>query len=429
MFAILVVSGNAGWAQTYDFDTFLGTVKQHNKDLRLASQEKKMADLQQKEALSGALPSVGLEAGYTRNLSDYYMYFDMSALDPSASGVVKAPIKRNNELSSSIGLQQTLYSSEVKNAIKASRQYSQLTDFAYEATEQSVVSNAKKLFFQCLFLEKVKDITIAAEQNAQENFDIMQLKYDNGQVSEFELLQAETRWRSAIPDVQQAERNCKLAMNNLKNMAGIDINQDITLTGSLDHTPEMPERIAMEHVFGARPDFQALSWQKELLKTNLDAAKGAYQPKVTGTLAYSYSSQSDKMELAEENNLWFVGVNISMPIYTGGYIKSQIEKASVELKKTNIEIEKNKETISTDVVNAYLRLEEADLRIESAKSTLETAEKAFRIAEATTRDGLTTQLQLKDARLAFDQAKIHYYAAIFDYLAAYFDWEYALGKV
>jgi len=218
-------------------------------------------------------------------------------------------------------------------------------------------------------------------------------------------------------------------LNTLKNLAGIDINQEISLSGSLDSQPDMPEKVTAENVFDQRPDFQALNWEKKLRKTNLEASKGAYKPKIKGTLAYSYSSQSDKFKLDEENNLWFVGVSLSIPVYTGGYLNAQIQKAHVDLNKTSLKIEKTRETISTDIVNSYLRLEEAKMRIESANSTRETAEKAFQIAETTTRAGLTTQLQFKDARFGFDRATINYYAAVYDYLAAYFDWNYAVGKV
>jgi outer membrane protein len=426
--ALAVMNGQSVHARSYDLEAFLSAVNLQNKDIKLAEKEKDMAEIQKKEAFSTALPSIGFETGYTRNLSDYYMYLDTSSIMPGASGVIKAPMKRDNELSSTVAVRQTLYSSSVGSAIKASRQYDQLSGFVFSATHQNVLAGARKLFYQCLFLEKVLDVAVSAEKNALENYSVMKLKYENGQVSEFDLLQAETRWRSAIPEIQMTERNLKLAMNSMKNMAGIDINENITLEGNLDNRPAMPEKVAIGSVFDARPDFQALTWEKKLRKTNLEATKGAYLPKITGTLAYAYSSQSNKIKLDEENNLWFVGVNLSVPIFTGGNISAQIQKAQVDLQKTAIKMEKTRESISTDIVNAYLRLEEAMQRINSADATRRTAEKAFQIADITTRDGLTTQLQLKDARFGFDQSTINYYAAVYDYLAAYFDWELAVGK-
>jgi outer membrane protein TolC len=273
------------------------------------------------------------------------------------------------------------------------------------------------------------DVSRASEVNAHDNFRDMQLKFDNGQVSQLELLLAETRWRNAVPETQKAERNLNLAMNTLKNLAGIPLDSDIILQVKLDDVPELPEKVAIDAVVEIRPDMRALAWEERLRKTVMGAARDAYKPTVTGTVAYAYSGQSNEFKLDEENKFWYAGVKLSIPLYTGGAIDANIQKARVELDKTTVRMEKSRETISIDLENIYLRMREAKLRIESASTTRSTAEKAFSIAEATTRDGLTTQMQLKDARLSFDQAAIGYYAAVYDYMAAYFDYELTVGRV
>lgn len=416
-------------AETYDLNSYLKAVRNHSKDLKMAEKEQEMAKANKKEAISGALPKVGLSADYTRNLTEYYMYFDMSAFNPMATGVAKAPIKRDNEYSTSIGLEQTLFSPMVGSAIKAAGQYQKLTDFIYEASEQAIVTGAKKLFYQCLLLEKVWDVSQSAQENALENYENIKLKHENGQVSYLAFLQAETRWRSTIPETEKAKRNWNLALNTLKNLAGFDIKKDIRLEGSFDAVPPMPDSLIMKNILQARPDFNALIWEEKLRETNVSATKGSYFPTLTGTVAYVYSGQSNEFKLEEDNKFAFAGVSLSFPVYTGGYRRAQVRKAQIELDKTRVKIDKTKENISNEITNIYLRLSEAHQRIQSAKSMWNVAEQAFDIAETTTHDGLTTQLELKDARLMYDQARLNFYAAVLDYLTAHFDWEQATGQV
>ena len=59
-------------AQTYTLEDYMSEVQQHNRNLRLAREEKRLAGVQEDEALAGALPQVGVQAGYTANLSDYF---------------------------------------------------------------------------------------------------------------------------------------------------------------------------------------------------------------------------------------------------------------------------------------------------------------------------------------------------------------------
>jgi outer membrane protein len=189
--SLLAVGQNR--AEPYDLHTYLDAVKQHSKDLQLADRDRDLAQVQKKEALSTALPTVGFEAGYNRNLTDYFTYFDMSALMPGATGLSKVPVKRDNEYNATLALRQTLFSPQVGNALKAASQYQKLSDLIYDSHFDAVITGAKKLYFQCMLLEKIWAVSKSAEINALDNFNNMKLKYDNGQVSQFELLQSEIR--------------------------------------------------------------------------------------------------------------------------------------------------------------------------------------------------------------------------------------------
>lgn len=425
---VLLITSQSLWSETVDLETYINLVKQHSKDLQLVAKDKEMADQNKKEAISTALPRIAVQANYTRNLTDLYMFADLGKMFGEDGGVTKFKIKRNNEYSATAALQQTLFSATVGNAIKAARQYEQLTDNIYDASLQKILSAAKKMFYQTLLLDKFWQVSQSAEQNALDNYENMKLKFKNGFVSEFELLQAEVRWKNAIPETAKAKRNYEMALNNLKNWAGIPVENELILNGNFDEYPVLPDTVSFESILKNRPDFNALLWEEQLRKTNVSAKRAAYFPTLIGTVAYNYSAQSDYWKLEQENNLYFAGVNLSIPIFTGGYRRAEVNKAQIEVDKTRVTIEKTKEAIYNEVTNVYLRLQEAHERISSAEATLKTAERAFKIAENTAKSGLATQLQLKDARMGFDMANINYYSAIFDYLAAHFDWEEAVGK-
>jgi outer membrane protein len=419
-----------GKTETINFKKYLEHVNQHSNELKLAAKDKDLAKVQKRQAVAGALPKIMMQADYNRNLNDYYMYADLGGLfGDDAGGPVKFKVNRNNEYSANVALQQTLFSPTVGNAIRAAKEYQKLTDFIYDASHQAILTVAKKMFYQGLLLEKVWQVSQSAEGNARENYDHMKKKYDNGVVSEFELLQAEVRWQSTIPQTAEAKRNHQLILNNLKKLAGIPVQDEIDLEGDFEEYSGLPVDVNLETVLTRRPDFNALLWEEKLRHTNLRATKSSFLPTLTGTLIYAYSAQSDYYKLEQENNLYIAGVNLSLPIFTGGYRSAEVQKARLELEKTGVKISQTKDDIYNHMTNIYLRLKEAHTRISTADVILKTAKKAFTIAENTAKSGLATQLQLKDARVGFDQAQLNYYAAIFDYLVAHFDWEQATGQV
>ena len=417
-------------AQAITLEEFLDRVEQYSNDIRLAEEGRKLAGAQKSGAVAGALPHLNAQAGYNRNLSDLYMYADMGSLsgDPNA-GTSKLRINKDNEYSFNLVATQTLFNGTVFNAIKASNQYKRLTDYVYDASYQGVITGAKVAFYQALLLKKVWEVSRSSEQNAYENYLNVKTGFDNGLVSEFDLLQAEVRHRDAVPKVTESERNYKIALLSLKNMAGITSDEVIVLEGSLDDYPDMPESSGVKTILKQRPDYNALLWEERLRKTNVNAQKSNYLPSLTGSFTYAFSSQSDEWSFDDKNDAYILGLNLSIPIFNGGAIRAGVQQAKIELDKTKISISQAEDDIEEQVTGTRLKLEEAFGRIESAESTLRAAEKAFGIAEATSQAGLATQLELKDSRVVLDQATVGYYSAVFDYLVACFEWDYIAGSV
>jgi outer membrane protein len=420
---LTLVLNSGAMAEEYDLQKFLSLVKKNSKELKTARKELDMADANKKEALSTAFPKLMLDANYNRYLSDNYMYVDLG------EGSQKFKTNRNNEYGLSVVLSQTLFSLNVHNAIKAAGQYRKLTDFSYDAGYQEIVTFAKKGFYQTLLLKAVWEVTQQSEQNAHENYLNVKDKFDQGVVSQFTLLQAEVQWKDMVPQTIEAKRNYELALISLKNLAGIPVEEQIDLEGALDSYPDMPEALGFEELLEARPDFKALIWEEKLRRTAVNAERSGYFPTLTGSFVYNFASQSDEWKLDEKNNNYIVGLNLSMPLFMGGYTKAKVNQARIDLDKTRIRIDQTRDNIRKEVADIRLRLEQAEDQILSADATRQAADKAFQIAQASAKSGLATQLELKDARLASDQAQLTYYASIYEYLSAYFDWEKAIGKV
>jgi outer membrane protein TolC len=421
-------AGTEAGMSTYTLEAFLKRVEGYSKDLKLAKKDLDMAKVYKKEAKSTALPEIRVEADYKRNLKDIFLFIDFPDFETGEMTNQKFKINYRNEYSLLARVSQTIFSFKVGSALRAAREYQKLTDFIYRAKHQTIVKFAKKAFYQALLLRKVWEVSRASEENAHGNYLDMKKKYDHGQVSQFRLLQAEARWQNMVPETTRAKRNYELALNTLKNMAGIPVLEVIELEGNFDRVPAVPVMEQLDIVLDRRPDFNALVWEEKLRSTGVKSERANRLPSLSLSLIYNFSSLSDYFKLERQNNSYIVGLNLSIPIFSGGYMEAQVQKSRIELEKTRIKIDKEKDAIYTELMSIYLRLEEAHERMQSAKKTLETARKAFEIAEVTAANGLATQLELKDARMVYDQARLNRYAAAYDYLDAYFDWQQAVGS-
>lgn len=427
--AFIILSVSLASAGTHTLDEFIILVEKNSKDLQMAQKDLEMADAQYKEALSTALPKVFAEATYNRNLAKRFLYVDFPDNDTGEITTQKFQMSYNNDIIAMAMIQQTLFSLQVGDALRAANQFEKLTEYVYEYSHQMILSIAKKGFYRALLLKKIWDVKEAAEKNAKENFENVQKKFENGLVSEFDMLQAEVNWKNKIPETSQAQRNYEMGLILLKNFAGISAETNLKLNGDLETYPAIPDSLAMETILKQRPDYNALLWERDLRETGMSAEKSEYFPYLTGHFVYNFSSSSDEFDMDRKNSAYFVGVKLNIPIYTGGYTGAQVQKAKINLDKTEIKIRQSQDDIFKNIKNVRLRLKEAHSRILSADKTRESARRAFQIAEKSADNGMATQLELADSRVQLEAAVLNYYVATFDYLDAYYDWQLTTGRV
>lgn len=408
---------------TLDLEQYVACVLKYGPDMKLYAKDLDEAGAVKKEAWATALPKVALSAGYNRNLKENFMYVSFPGMSEQ-----KFKINYKNEFSWQAAVSQPLFSFKVGAALQAAKEYEKLVDSGYRQARVQVVSASRKLFYQVMLMKKVVEVMISSEENARENLELMEKRYQAGQVSRLQLLQAESRHKSTIPETIRARRNLDLAVNSLKNLAGIPLNREVILQGDLETLPPLPGEVPLEETLVKRPDFDVLRWQEKLQRTGIRAQKAEGLPTLDLNLVYNYSSQSDLFQMERENHSYVLGLSLKFPIYTGGYLSAQIRKADIDLQRTRLKMERMRTDIDKDLRDVRLSLIGAKNALEAARTSLKAAAEAFSVTEVTVNNGLSTQLELKDARLLYDQAQLGYYNAGFEYLCAVIDWEAASGQ-
>lgn len=413
------------YAVELDLETVIQLAKEQNKELKLARTEFRTAEANVREAWSQALPTIDASLNYNRNFKQTYFYVNAEGGDMPN----RFSFSFNNEYSFNTTLRQTIYSfGKVGTALRIAYDYSYYVENQFAYQKNIILSRVKKAFFQALLAEEILKVNRDSEESARSNYDNTRIRYESGTVSEFDLLQAEVRWQNAIPETIGAEKNYKLALNNIKSLLNLPLDEEIVLQGNLEEVKPIPQETDAVEIFKSRPDYNALLWQERMNEKNIKLQFANHLPTLNGSFTYSYSALSDAYKLENDNDNFILGVSLNIPILSGGYTSAQVQKARIETDKIRTQISLEEDRIRIDLDNVSLRLQEAQKRIEAAKKSVESARRAFEIAEVRVQNGLATQLELKDSRVFLDQARVNYFRATYDYLVAYFDWEIVTGK-
>ena len=432
--AMILFAVSPAYSKQYSMDEYLGLVKDNNKDLMLAASSLKNAGEQEKLARSQALPTVGLSSSLYRNFIDVEQ--NVAVASQAGGGPLiykKVDVNKDYDFSFGLGLSQQLFNMNVFNAIRASKEYKQMSKSVYDAQSDAILTAAKKVFFQCYLLEKLYNVRKETEERSYDHYMLMKQKYDAGVVSNVALLNAEVDYKKTIPQTTNAKMNLELCLINLKHLAGIPEDEEVSVIGDFTVYPEIPETLSMQDVLDERSDYMALLREKSLRDLNIKATRAGHYPTLSLDAAYGYSNSDDKFTKAFHNDdyvqVFKVGLKLELPIFTGGALSAKDHQVKIESEQTEIKLQQKREDIIVELRQIYLTLQMEFENIATAESTIDTAKEAYDIAQVSFDNGVMTQLELRDTRLNLEGAELNHLNAVYNYLCAYFDWQKATGNM
>ncbi len=432
LISVLILSAafNDLFGSEITLENYIRLVEKNSKQLMSAAKDIEIAGSTEKASRSQIYPQIGAQTGYIRNLSDIEQSYPVAA-DMSSGMLIYKDLDSNydNEFSFGFSLSQELFNMKVFNAIKASREYKLMTANIYDVQHQTVVTIAKKVYYQYFLLDQLLKVKINMEKNTYENYLNIKNKFDNGLVSQFDLLRAEVDWKMKIPETTQAQKNLGLAEINFKNLAGISANENLELACDINAYPEIPLLVPLDEILAQRPDYKATMRELSLREINVKAARADHYPTVKGNILYASSMMRDTDFDDYDATQTQIGLTVSLPVFTGGALSAQDEKTQLELEQTGIKLKQLREEVYSEINSIYLTLKETYERIDSANATMGTAQKAYEIAQSSYNNGMATQLDLKDATVSLELARISHISAVYEYLSAYFDWQKAEGDI
>ncbi len=195
-------------AKEFNLAQILTLAEKQSKDLQLAKSELEMATTRIDEAWALALPTLSADLNYNKNLKDQIFYATIPDIVTGEPTIQKFDFSFENEFSATAELKQTLYSfGKVGKALEIAYQYEDFAKRNFQFQKQNILINTKISFYNAVLAKKVFELTLDSESSARDNYNEIKNRYESGAASEFELLQAEVRWRNAVPQTIASKKN------------------------------------------------------------------------------------------------------------------------------------------------------------------------------------------------------------------------------
>jgi outer membrane protein TolC len=442
-------------ATTLSLDDAVRMAESQSEAVRIARAGVQRTEGQRIQARSQIFPQIYGSAGYTRTLKsqysslasadtttstspappcdDYLASPDASVADRlagletasrCASGLnpfaafSSLPFGQANQYQLGLSISQNVFTggriSAQNEAAAAGRRSATIELTAQRAQNVLDVTQA---YYDAALADKLVAISDASYTQTENVLHQVQLNKDVGNVSEFELLRAQVTRDNQRPQVIQRRSDREVAYLRLKQLLNIPLEQNVTLTTSIDDVSGVPAGIrlaglqvtsydapdtASSNRSAVKQAGESVRAQQELLRV----AKAQRFPSVSlssqyGAVAYPQNGLPGSNEFRTN---WTIGISTQVPLFTGGRIRGDELVAQANLSEARARLQQVREFAALDSRVALNALNQAMAAWEASRGTAEQASRAYQIAEVRYREGISTQLELNDSRILMEQA-------------------------
>lgn len=362
------------------------------------------------DVLADIVPDPEVLAGFGGSSSDEVSFF------------------RKNNFNAGISMDAMIFDGSFFVGLQAARAYRDYVDKELMNARRTVRKQVTQAFLPVLLVDENLVILDKNINNLESLLAETRALYREGFVEQLDVDRQELSLANLRTQRQSLQRQKELALRNLKFSMGYPMEDAIAVTGDME---DMPVTASGEDLTGAinfnkRPEIQLIQSGLDLNELNIKNYKSRFLPTVRAFGAYQQQYQGDN----SENGFWspqaYVGVRMSVPVFSGMLKTLAVQRAQLESEKIILQQEEATRSIDLEVNNARIQYANASENLEARKKNLALAERIYQTTKVKYKEGVGSSLEVSQAEQSLYATQSNYLQALYDLILAKLNLDLAL---
>ncbi|AFJ45677.1 outer membrane channel protein TolC [Shimwellia blattae] len=419
---LLIGLSLAGFSSMSQAENLLQVYQQarvSNPDLRKSAADRDAAFEKINEARSPLLPQLGLGADYTYNNG----YRDRSGMN-------------SNTTSGSLSLTQTIFDMSKWRALTLQEKSAGIQDVSYQTDQQTLILNTATAYFNVLNAIDTLSYTEAQKQAIYRQLDQTSQRFNVGLVAITDVQNARAQYDSVLADEVTARNNLDNAVEALRQVTGNYYPQlaALNVDGFKTNRAE-PVTALLKEAEKRNLSLLQARLSQDLAREQIRYAQDGHLPTVgltasTGITNSDYNhkaiAEGSRDSIVGQNQ---IGLNFSLPIYSGGSVTSQVKQAQYAFVGASEQLESAHRSVVQNVRSSYNNVNASVSSINAYKQTVVSAQSSLDAMEAGYSVGTRTIVDVLNATTTLYNAKQQLANARYTYLINQLNIKSALGTL
>lgn len=419
----LSLSGFSAMSQAENLLQVYQQARLSNPDLRRSAADRDAAFEKINEARSPLLPQLGLGAdyGYSNGYRD-------------ANGV------NNTTSSAALSLTQTIFDMSKWRQLTLQEKSAGIQDVTFQTDQQTLILNTATAYFNVLSAIDSLSYTEAQKQAIYRQLDQTTQRFNVGLVAITDVQNARSQYDNVLANEVTARNNLDNALEQLRQVTGNYYPQLASLNVDAFKTTK-PESVSnlLKEAENRNLTLLQARLSQDLAREQIRLAETGHLPTVGLTASTSVSDSSYSGSATSgpagaqynDSNIGQnkVGINFSLPIYSGGAVNSQVKQAQYNFVGASEQLEIAHRNVVQTVRSSFNNVNASISSINAYKQSVVSAQSSLDATEAGYAVGTRTIVDVLDATTTLFNAKQQLSSARYNYLINQLNIKAALGTL
>lgn len=347
---LLLALPAAAAAETLTFEEARRAMLAANPQAQAAARDLEAAEFRLTASRAGYFPSFSASASYARS--------GTQGFDPGDS------------YSYGFSGSQPLFAPGVPPAVRAAAAARRSARAAADRAASRLTYELKTAFADLLNAAGAVKLSEETLKRRAENLELLRLKYEAGRENKAALLETEAALKTARWQHERYRKNLLLLGRRLNRLLGRAARAPVPEV-SLPAVPEPPADFsAFEPRLREHYAVRAARAARDSARASADSAGGAVLPEASASGSYKWSGS----DWPEKRSGWSLGASVSVPLFAGGRLSSNLDAARAALKSSEAALKNAEDEAALGAEDAFLAWREAASWLDAAQSSLDAAQ-------------------------------------------------------
>jgi outer membrane protein len=290
----------------------------------------------------------------------------------------------------------------------------------YVAAEQDLISRVATAYFNVLKAESTLQAVLANKDATARQLDQAKQRFDVGLVAITDVQNAQAQYDAAAAQEIVTRNDLARANEAVAEITGQEPGPLADLGEKLPLTPPQPSSMQkwVDWAIEQNPQVIAGQFAVKVAHDNVELQRSGHYPTLDLVGSYGYEDLSTGGLFSLQGRDGSIGVQLNVPIYSGGAVVSRTRQASHQLEQARDQLQASQRATVRQTRNSYRAVLDTISEVHaqkqavvSAQTSLEATEAGYQVGTRTIVDVLNSQQSLYQHRLDYATARYNHVLA------------------